>query len=367
MAAEVYLANLKSKGENDSKVAKIQRLFNAAKFGDFIDKDDFTAIKVHFGEPGNDGFVSPIFIRPVVAKIKEKGGKPFVTDCNTIYKGRRSNSIDHIITATENGFSYSVIGAPIIIGDGIKSRNIAEVEINKKHFKSVKIGRDIHDADNMIVVSHFKGHMMAGFGGAIKNLGMGCACAEGKKEQHNIKFVVNDNCVGCGQCTEVCPATATTIPESKAVIDNTKCIGCGECMSVCQVNAIGMDWNSEIIPFTEKICEYAYGAIKNKKNKVGYINFLINITPDCDCLPWTDRPIVPDIGILASTDPVAIDRACYDLVNKQAGLENSALKTNHEPGKDKFKGVKSYTESYIQISYGEEIGLGDSNYNLIEI
>ncbi len=368
MASKVYFVNLRSRSDKNNKITKIRRLFEKAGFDNFIDEGDLTAVKLHFGERGNDTFINPVFVRQVVDKIKEAGGKPFLTDTNTLYSGSRHNSVDHMITAIEHGYDYAVIGAPIIIADGLRSENIKEVEINKKHFKKVKLAKDMVSADGMIVLSHFKGHEMAGFGGAIKNLGMGGAPAVGKKEQHALKMdVQNDKCVGCGQCAKVCPEQAITIENRKASVSHDKCIGCGECMTVCKPKAIGMDWSAEMNPFIERLTEYAFGAAKPHENKIGYINFLINITPDCDCVPWSDAPIVPDIGFLASTDPVALDKACYDLVNKQSVNSHSMLSCDCKAGEDKFHALRSETRGSHQLSYGEEIGMGSCEYELIEI
>ncbi|WPC43757.1 DUF362 domain-containing protein [Clostridium sp. JS66] len=368
MASKVYFVNLRSRSDKNNKITKIRRLFEKVGFDNFIDEGDLTAVKLHFGERGNDTFINPVFVRQVVDKIKEAGGKPFLTDTNTLYSGSRHNSVDHMITAIEHGYDYAVIGAPIIIADGLKSENIKEVEINKKHFKKVKLAKDMVSADGMIVLSHFKGHEMAGFGGAIKNLGMGGAPAVGKKEQHALKMgVQEDKCVGCGQCAKVCPEQAIAIENRKASVSHDKCIGCGECMTVCKPKAIGMDWSAEMNPFIERLTEYAFGAAKPHENKIGYINFLINITPDCDCVPWSDAPIVPDIGFLASTDPVALDKACYDLVNKQSVNAHSMLSCDCKAGEDKFHALRSETRGSHQLSYGEEIGMGSCEYELIEI
>ena len=368
MGSTVYFANARARTSKQNYIKKIRSLFESAGFGDLITKNNLTAIKVHFGERGSSSFVNPLFIRQVVDLIKEKGGKPFVTDTNTLYSGSRSNAVDHIRTAIEHGFNYAVIGAPIIIADGLKSQNIREVVINLKHFKSIKIAADIADADSMIMINHFKGHELSGFAGAIKNMAMGCTPSVGKKEQHSPGiFVVGEKCVGCGQCIEICPVSAIHLKENKAYINRKICTGCGECMTICPTHAIEFDWNTELVPFVERMVEYAYGIFQNKKGKIGFINVLFTITPDCDCAPWSDASIVPDIGILASIDPVALDKASYDLVNKTTGIMNTFLKSHFKPGKDKFKGVWNKTDGLLQITFGEQMGLGTGSYSLVEI
>ena len=367
MTSKVYFAGIRASSEEESKGAKVEKLFEEAGFNDIISEEDLTGIKVHMGEKGNDTHISPVLVRKVIDKIKEYEGKPFVSDTNTLYTGERHNAVDHLRTAVEHGFCYSVLGAPVMIADGLNGKDFEEVEINKKRFDKVKIANDFTSSDSMIVLSHFKGHDMAGFGGSIKNLAMGCAPPAGKKDQHAVVFESDDvECIACGECVANCPEGAISLEET-ANIDVEKCIGCGECLTVCPVDAIETDWEAEMKPFNERMTEYAYGAIKDKKEDVGYINFLLDITPECDCVPWSDAPIVPDIGIIASKDPVAIDKASYDLVNEQPGFKDSYLERNFEPGEDKFKGMREETEEYVQIDYGEEIGLGSSEYELIEI
>ncbi|HBV96990.1 MAG: 4Fe-4S ferredoxin [Peptococcaceae bacterium BICA1-7] len=367
MSSKVYFVNLRSRTYEESKISKIRKLFDRAGLNDLIQKDDLTAIKLHFGERGSDGFINPVFVRQVADKVKAKGATPFLTDTNTLYSGSRHNAVNHLITAMEHGFDYTVTGAPLIIADGLRSENIVEVEINKKHLSKVKLARDIVSADSVIVLSHFKGHEMAGFGGAIKNLAMGGAPAAGKKEQHAAKMVVNnDKCIGCAQCCSVCPEKASALnDDNKAEIEPDKCIGCGECLTVCSEKAIELDWETEIPSFLERMAEYAYGVAKTHEQHIGYIDFLINITPDCDCASWSDAPIVPDIGFLASTDPVAIDQASYDLVNKQVGLSSSLLSSECGSGVDKFYCLRSHIDGTVQLCYGEEIGLGSRDYELI--
>jgi uncharacterized Fe-S center protein len=323
--SKVYFSDFRSRNSQENKISKIEKLFQVVELQNVVNKKDLTAIKLHFGEKGNDSYISPVFVRQIVDGVKKAGAKPFLTDTNTLYYGSRHNAVEHLNTAVLHGFDYAVAGAPLIIADGITGDNEIEIEIDLKHFKTVKIAGDIERSDSMIVLSHFKGHGMSGFGGAIKNLAMGCASSKGKLEQHECaKPLMSERCIGCGECIQSCPVSAMYLKNEKSTINYEKCIACNNCLLTCPESLIDLDWTS-IKPFIEKITEYAYGAVKNKQNKVCYINFLMDITPDCDCVPWSDSPIVPDIGILASIDPVAIDVASYHLVNQQHGFKDSLL------------------------------------------
>jgi uncharacterized Fe-S center protein len=368
MKSAVYFASVWAYSDREATTQKVQRLFDAAGFAGGIAPHDRTAVKLHFGESGNDGFISPVYVRQVVEKVKACGGLPFLTDTNTLYLGSRSNAVDHITTAILHGFDFAVAGAPVIIADGLSGKNVAKVDVIGKHFRTVSIAGDIAAAESMIVLSHFKGHIVSGFGGALKNLAMGCAPPEGKRAQHNARpFPITEKCTGCASCMKVCPASAISIVKKKSVINPEACIGCFECMHACPEHAIDINWETEIPLFMERMIEYAYGATKGKEGKIGYMNFLIRITPDCDCFPFSDAPIVPDIGILASKDPVAIDTASFDLVNRQQGSAASLLTAHHHPGGDKFKGVHAQTDGYRQVQYAEEIGMGSREYELIPI
>jgi uncharacterized Fe-S center protein len=368
LKSTVYFAGVRARSFQDNKQNRIMGLFDAAGLDEVVQKGDLTAIKIHFGEKGNDSYVNPVLVRPIAEKIRSLGAKPFLTDTNTLYGGSRANAVDHLQTAAEHGFSQAVVGAPAIIADGLQGDNFQEVSIDRKHFRFVKIAAEIASANSMIVVSHFKAHLPAGFGGAIKNLGMGCAPALGKAEQHSAKPIFNaELCSGCRSCMDGCPQRAITVGKKITAVDYNLCTGCGKCLRVCPTHALDFDWIVEVPPFMERMTEYAFGAIKGKENRVGFFNFLLNITPDCDCVPWSDASFVPDIGILASKDPVAIDQASYDLVNRQMGLANTLLQKNHAPGKDKFLGVWESTLGNIQLDYGEKIGLGNKEYRLIEI
>jgi len=368
MTSTVYFASLRASSDSESTVAKVQRLFDRAGFAECIAPHHKTAIKLHFGESGNDGFISPVYVRQVVEKVKACGGLPFLTDTNTLYLGSRSNAVEHIGTAILHGFDYAVAGAPVIIADGLNGKNVRIVTINRKHFLEASIAGDIAAADSMIVMSHFKGHIVSGFGGAIKNLAMGCAPPEGKRAQHNARpFTIPGRCTGCASCMKVCPKDAIAVRKKKSAIDKDRCIGCFECMHACPEHAIDIDWVTEIPQFMERMVEYAYGAVLGKEQKTGFLNFLIRITPDCDCFPFSDAPIVPDIGILASRDPVAIDAASFDLVNQQQGFTDSLLTGHHQKGGDKFRGVHAQTDGELQLNYAEEIGMGTRKYNLVRI
>ncbi len=363
MTATVFYADMHCRSHNDSKIVKVARLCDALGLENIIKKDELTAVKLHFGEYGNDTHLNPSLVRQVVDKVIEAGGKPFLTDTNTLYSGSRKNAVDHINTAVLHGFAPSVVRAPVIIADGLFGGNDVPVRIRGRHFTEVHIAAEIHRAPSMVVLSHFKGHEMAGFGGAVKNLAMGGASVRGKRDQHNTHVQVNkERCVGCGKCVKICPQQALHLADGKSVVDLSRCIGCFECITVCPPKAISIDWATEMVPFMERMTEYAYGTVKGREHSICYINFLMNITPDCDCAAWSDAPMVPDLGILASTDPVALDQACLDLVNRAPGLNLADAAAS-----DKFRARWPHTQGEIQLSYGEELGLGTRSYRLEQV
>ena len=377
MKSHVFFADLKvDSGKN--LLNKLDTLLDRTDLKGKIREKDFVAIKLHFGERGNTGFVRPIFLRKIVDRVKQLKGKPFLTDTNTLYIGTRSEAISHLTTAYENGFTESAVGAPLIIADGLRGNSAIKVRIDKPLFKTVSIAHEIYMADTLVCVTHFTGHELSGFGGALKNLGMGCSSREGKLSQHsNISPKVKaKDCKGCELCLGWCPQQAISIrpplPGQKdkhgiAFIDPEKCIGCGECILTCPTGAILIQWNETIPIFQKKMVEHAYGAIQNKKGKVLYLNFLTQVSPACDCNSYSDTPIVNDIGILSSEDPVAIDQASVDLVNGEAGNPSSKLSKNRNPGEDKFRALYPEVDWSIQLAYGEEIGLGTREYELARI
>lgn len=367
MASTVFFTGMHSRSLENNKCAKVARLCDALQLKKVLKRNDLAAIKLHFGEYGNDTHINPVFARVAVDKIKAAGAKPFLTDTTTLYSGTRHNAVDHLHTAYLHGFTPATVDAPVVIADGLYGEEDTLVRINGKHFKEVHIAAAIRRAPAMMVLSHFKGHEMAGFGGAIKNLAMGCASVAGKQDQHGCHVQVNDTlCIGCGRCVKVCPQKALTLVNGKSHVNVERCVGCFECITVCPIRpdkAISIDWNAEIVPFMERLTEYAYGAVKGHQKRICYINFVLNITPDCDCAGWSDMPLVPDIGILASMDPVALDQACFDLVNQAPALDPKIAKTKA----DKFTARWPHTRGQVQLSYGEAIGLGSRQYTLEKI
>lgn len=365
--SEVYFAGLRADGPSQNVPSKVRRLFERARLGSTFAEGDLVAIKTHFGEPGSTSFLRPQFVGAVVDMVRQGGGRPFLTDSNTLYLGGRSNAVDHLNAAVRHGYTYPVIDAPAIIADGLLGRDEVEVDVNLKHCRTVRFGTAAHQASSIMVVSHFKGHLMTGFGGALKNLGMGFGSRAGKLEMHKLAHPTVDQkaCTGCGSCAESCPQSAIGVDE-KASIHNEDCIGCGECWVACPSDAIGPQDPRSLIDIQERIVEYCYGILKDKKDKVGYVTFVVDVTPHCDCPGWSDLPVVPDIGILASLDPVAIDQAAADLVNNARGLEGTGLKHHHAPGEDKI-GAMADVDWTAQLRYAEELGLGSRKYELIEL
>ncbi|MGM0603229.1 MAG: DUF362 domain-containing protein [Bacillota bacterium] len=370
MSSKVYMANMKSTSSSESLVKKLSKLFYRAGFNEFIEEDDLVAIKQHFGEPGNTAFIRPVFTRQLVDDIKKMGGKPFLTDANTLYVGGRANSVDHLNSAVANGFSYATIQAPIIIADGLTGKNTMEVEVNLKHFKNIKVGSEVMYADSLISLAHFKGHQLTGFGGTFKNIGMGLGSRAGKQMMHSavLPEIEEEYCIKCKQCVKYCPEDCITINEEKSYINHDICIGCGECVVTCPTEAITIEWEATSEGVEERQVEFTYGIVKEKKDKTAYINFVTNVSPDCDCSGWNDRPIVRDLGILASKDPVALEQASLDLVNNEEEASGMLAEKDVKAGENKFKHVHPSTDGGVrQIEYAEEIGLGSRNYELIKL
>jgi uncharacterized Fe-S center protein len=368
MPSQVLAMDLRA-SLNENLFAKFNRLLDAVGFDQIFSPRHLVAIKLHFGEKGNTAYISPTFLRQIVDRVRQLGGKPFLTDANTLYVGTRTNSVDHLTTAIENGFAYAVVGAPLTISDGVRGNSDVAVQVDLPIYKEVYVGADVVHADALISVAHFKGHELAGFGGTLKNLGMGCASRRGKLAQHcevSPKFNAK-KCVGCGECVSHCPADAIVLVKAKAKKDAAKCIGCGECIAVCPEQAVSIPWDSDVARFQKKMVEYTAGVMKNKEKHSLFLNFVTRVTPQCDCYGYSDVSLVNDIGILASRDPVAIDQAAADLVNARPAVAECCLQSNRGPGEDKFRGVYPHIDWSVQLAYAEELALGTRSYELVYI
>jgi hypothetical protein len=353
---KVWFTSVKENASTHEISEKVLKLYNEADFQKIFTKDEFTAVKIHFGEKNNTGHIKPEWIKALLEKIKESGCKPFLTDTNTLYKGQRQNSVDHLMQAYEHGFTIENVGVPVIIADGLLSKNFSEVTIEGKHFNSVKIANDILHSESLVVLSHMTGHVLSGLGAAIKNLAMGAAPRSGKQVQHaDVRpEVKGEKCKACRKCIEWCPKDAIEIYDGVAVIDVEKCYGCGECIATCRYEAIDFSFKSSSGLLQEKMAEYAFGAVRDKEGKVCYFNFLTHFTKECDCYGKAQDKETEDIGILASYDPVAIDQASVDLLKDRAG-------------EDLLRKLWPENDYNIQLGHAEKIGLGTRDYELIQI
>lgn len=369
--SKVYFTNLRTRpGQNLLK--KLNNLIIKAGISSIDFNRKIVAIKIHFGEPGNLAYLRPDFAAQIVKYLRSKEALPFLTDTNTLYHGRRSNAPDHLEAAFEHGYNPLVTGCPVIIADGVRGADHREVEVSLELTKSAKIGSAIADADIVISMNHFKGHELTGFGGALKNLGMGCASVGGKLYLHSGSSpkIYEKNCTGCRICEKYCAHDAIKVGKDKiAHIDYEKCVGCGQCVAVCQYDAARVTWQQSSETACKRITEYALAAIKDKPSF--HINFIIDVSPDCDCWDLNDYPIVPDIGIAASFDPVALDKACADMVTSAPALAGSRIRENNNTGelinKDKFKLTHPDTYWQAGLEHGEKIGLGTMIYELINV
>lgn len=365
--SKVYYSDLRARpGMN--LLQKLEKLMYAAKIKDIDFQNKYTAIKMHFGEPGNLAFLRPNYAEVVAHVVKGLGGKPFLTDCNTLYIGGRKNALDHLDSAYKNGFVPYTTGCQIIIGDGLKGTDEAIVQVEGgEYVKEAKIGRAVMDADVIISLNHFKGHECTGFGGALKNIGMGCGSRAGKMEMHSAgkPFVSTDACIGCGKCIKICAHDAPHITDGKCAIDHNRCVGCGRCIGICPTDAIqpGMDEANDILNY--KIAEYTKAVLEGRPHF--HISLVIDISPNCDCHAENDAPIVPDVGMFASFDPVALDVACADMVNKMPPIENSQLGHMPHTHGDHFTDSAPTTNWRACVEHAEKIGIGTQKYELIKI
>lgn len=357
---------------DENLLQKLVRLIKKAGIEHIDFTEKFTAIKLHFGEPGNLAYLRPQYARTIADFIASKGGKPFLTDCNTLYVGMRKNALDHLSAAFLNGFYPVAVNCNVLIGDGLKGTDEVEVPLPEGELiKSAKIGRAIMDADIVISLNHFKLHELTGFGGAIKNLGMGSASRAGKMEQHAAgkPSVAQDKCIGCGHCAKECGQNAITFeqrPQGKRVayINHAICVGCGRCIGACPTDAVQPQWDSTNTDLCKKMGEYAFAVVKGRPQF--HITLVCDVSPCCDCHAENDAPLIQDIGMFASFDAVAIDKAAADLANQQPTLPGTILDSKPK-GKDLFTTVHPTTDWLAQLTQAEKMGMGTIDYELIRI
>ena len=370
-ASKVYFTDMRCK-PGDSLLQKLERLMKKAGMDSIDFERKFVAIKIHFGEPGNLSYLRPNFAKTVADYVKSLGGIPFLTDCNTLYVGRRQNAVVHLDAAYENGYSPFSTGCQILIGDGLKGTDDVEVPVvGGKYVQMAKIGRAVMDADIFLSLNHFKGHEMTGFGGAIKNIGMGCGSRAGKMEMHNDgkPEVIEDACVGCRMCARFCAHSAIEYRgEGKAVkahINHDRCVGCGRCIGSCNFHAIENFMASANDILNCKMAEYAKAVLDGRPHF--HISVVNQVSPFCDCHGENDAAVVPDVGIFASFDPVALDKACIDAVNAAPAIETSILSERERCHHDHFTDIHPTTDWRSQLDYAETLGIGRQEYELITV
>ena len=368
MASKVYYADFRAT-YHENLQQKLTRLLKTAGMGEIDFDRKYVAIKMHFGEPGNLAFLRPNWAKTVADFVRERGGKPFLTDCNTLYVGGRKNGLDHLDSAYLNGFSPLSTGCHVIIADGVKGTDEAYVPVEGgQYVTEAKIGRAVMDADVFISLTHFKGHEQAGFGGALKNIGMGCGSRAGKMEMHAAgkPDVRTKKCVGCGMCQRICAHSAITITDKKAFIDHNKCVGCGRCIGVCPMDAVTPHYDEAADVMNRKIAEYTKAVVDGRP--CFHISLVLDVSPNCDCHAENDVPIVPNVGMFASFDPVALDQACVDAVNAMPVNPHSVLGScEHDHDGDHFHVVHPDTNWPAALEHGEKLGLGSREYELVKI
>jgi len=353
MSEKVYFLATGDREKIPEIIKRLEDFLKTSGLLNFINEKDFVAVKTHFGEKKINGIIRPEFMGVLNRIVRDRGGNPFLTETSTLYRGDRSNAADHLRLAADHGFTVENTGMPVIMSDGIHGDEEVEVEIGGKLYKKVKIAALLSKVQGLIVASHFTGHIVSGFGGALKNMGMGLSSRKGKMVQHSTSkpVIKKKKCTACGECIRWCPVEAIDFKEGKAEIDPAVCIGCAECLAVCRFDAVVYNWSESYEKLQQKITEHALGVSEIMGGKTLYLNFLTNISKDCDCM-GTYEKITPDIGILISRDPVAIDSASLYLVEKRSGKKLSEL---------------SYNIPYrTQLDHAEDIGFGSTDFEIIE-
>ncbi len=384
MPAQVYFWNMRS-SLKAPYAEKMRRLLERTGFAGHVSGGELAAMKIHFGERGVTSHVQPLMVRPIVEWLSAAGARPFLTDASTLYVGQRGEAVSHAMQAALHGYDPLLLGAPVIIADGLKGAAQVSLPVSGgTHMQAAFIAEGIASADLLVSVNHLKGHELAGFGGALKNIGMGSASKQGKMLQHvTTGPAVNlANCKGCGACVGVCASHALALADAASLfppvpagkegaqritLDLERCVGCGACFLACKTGGLEIDWKTDVTAFLERMVEYAAAVLQPRAKPSLHITFVTNVTPDCDCMGFSDAPICGDIGVLASLDPVAIDQAGVDLVNKAEPRYPSHLPKGLKPGDDKFRAMRPHLPEHMGLDYAEKLGLGTREYELVAI
>lgn len=373
--AKVYFTDFRTVAFGDGLPTKLKKLIKKAGIGKIDMDGKFVAIKMHFGELGNISYLRPNYARAVTDVVKELGGKPFLTDCNTMYPGSRKNALEHLECAWENGFTPLTVGCPVLIGDGLKGTDDIAVPVaGGEYVKEARIGRVIMDADVFISLTHFKGHEMTGFGGTIKNIGMGCGSRAGKTDQHSSGKPHIDKalCRGCRRCQRECANGGLEFDDAskKMIVNHENCVGCGRCLGACNFDAIVFDNDAANELLNCRMAEYTKAVVDGRPNF--HISLVVDVSPNCDCHGENDAPILPNLGMFASFDPLALDQACADACLKAAPLPGSQLSDNMSKpdfvdNHDNFVNSTPESEWRSCLDHAEKIGLGTRDYEMIVI
>lgn len=373
--SKVYFSDFRTKAFGDGLPSKLKTLMRRAGIGKIDFENKFVAIKMHFGELGNISYLRPNYAKAVADVVKELGGKPFLTDCNTLYPGSRKNALEHLYCAWENGFTPLSVGCPVLIGDGLKGTDDVAVPVaGGEYVKEAKIGRAIMDADIFISLTHFKGHEMTGFGGTIKNIGMGCGSRAGKKDQHSNgkPHIEEAACRGCKKCQRECANGGLVFDEAarKMRVNEANCVGCGRCLGACNFDAISFVNDSATSELNCRMAEYTKAVVDGRPNF--HISLIVDVSPNCDCHNENDAPILPNIGMFASFDPLALDQACVDACLAAQPMANSQLSDNMARADfvdhhDHFRNSTPESEWRTCLEHAQKIGLGNREYELIKV
>ena len=393
MGSQVCFADMHAKA-GDSILAKFERLIEKAGIDQIDFKDKFVAVKVHFGEVGNMAFLRHQYAKVLCDHIKARGGKPFLTDCNTLYVGYRNNALNHLDAAFINGYNPLSTGVHTIIADGLRGTDEREIPVvGGEYVKEAKIGAAVAEADIIVSLTHFKGHVNAGFGGALKNIGMGCGSKKGKMEMHSsgTPRIDGGKCIGCGMCVDHCANDGVHVVDGTAVIDEGHCVGCGYCIAYCSAGAIMTKWDEAKPVMNKKIAEYTKAVLDGKPSF--HVSLVLDVSPDCDCERHNDVPVIPNVGMFASFDPVALDQACVDAANKQPVIQGSkadpqvkeASASDHmdgaraipeqaysehaagDDGHDVFRMVHPDTDWAAGLDHAVKLGIGTREYELVVV